>query len=56
MICARCITRTEITGDITEYACKTAEDVEKLMAMPWQPAQVDAESFLAKKREVGERG
>ena len=49
-------TRTEITGDITEYACKSAEDVEMLMSLPWRPAEVDAEAFLARKREIGDRG
>ena len=49
-------TRTEITGETTEYPCHTAADVEKYMSLPWRPGRVDAGAFLARKAEIGEDG
>jgi hypothetical protein len=50
------LTRTEITAYTTEFLCKSHADIEALLSMPWRPARVDAESFLAHKAKVGQRG
>lgn len=48
--------RTEITGAHVEFFCKNADDVEKLLACPYEPPQVDTTSFLARKDQIGEDG
>jgi len=52
----RIFRRTEITGYTVEFPCKTAQDVEAFMSMPWKPAEVNAEAFLRRKEEIGEHG
>ncbi len=48
--------RTSITSAQVEFPCKTADDVEKLLAIPYEPPQVDATPFLQRKDEIGEDG
>jgi len=48
--------RTDITGYTIEFPCKTAEDVEKYMSIPFKPSEPNADGFLARKKEIGEDG
>lgn len=48
--------RTEITSAQMEFYCKTADDVEALLALPYEPPRIDTSGFLARKDEVGEEG
>ncbi len=48
--------RTEITGYTVEFPCKTAEDVEKYLSIPFEPVEPDVGNFLSKKQEIGEEG
>ncbi len=48
--------RTEATGYTVEFPCKTAEDVEKYLSIPFEPAEPDVSAFLSRKREIGEEG
>jgi len=48
--------RTEITGAHVEFFCKSADDVEKLLSLPYEPPKVDATPFLERKDQIGEDG
>jgi hypothetical protein len=48
--------RTEVTGYWTEFPAHNAEELEALISMPWEQAEVNAEPFLARKAEIGENG
>ncbi|MFQ6079889.1 MAG: uroporphyrinogen decarboxylase family protein, partial [Thermodesulfobacteriota bacterium] len=48
--------RTPVTGYTVEFPCKTAEDVEKYLSIPYKPSEPDVEEFLARKKEIGEEG
>ncbi|NPV06333.1 MAG: hypothetical protein HPY83_00045 [Anaerolineae bacterium] len=48
--------RTEITGYTTQFPCRSAQDLDAFMAMPWKPAVVDVEPFLRRKAEIGQDG
>ncbi len=57
----RVVTRTEVTSACTEFPCKTAEDVQKLLSAPYEPPteHAVAESlnhFFQTKRWLGEEG
>ncbi len=52
----RVVTRTDITSATTEFPCCTADDVEKLLAIPYQPAKPDPSGFNAWKDRVGDEG
>ena len=40
----------------TEHWCKTVEDVDKVMSIPFEPLDYDTSDFERIRREVGERG
>lgn len=48
--------RTEITGYTTHFPCRSVDDLEAFLSMPWKPAEVDVEPFLQRKAEIGEDG
>ncbi len=48
--------RTSITSAQVEFPCKTGDDVEKLLSIPYEPPEVDATPFLERKDEIGEDG
>lgn len=48
--------RTEITGAQVKFACKDADDVEKLLSVPYEPPAIDASSFLQWKDRIGDEG
>jgi uroporphyrinogen decarboxylase len=49
-------TTTAQTTAATEYLCKSVEDVEALLTIPYVRPRVDVEAFLAFKAQVGEDG
>lgn len=48
--------RTKITGYTVEFPCKTAEDVEQYLSIPFEPAEPEVTGFLRRKEEIGEEG
>jgi len=52
----RVVTRTDITSATTEFPCETADDVEKLVSIPYEPAKPDLTSFNAWKERIGDEG
>ena len=50
------MTTTAQTTAATEYACKTTEDVEALLAIPYVPPQPDVGAFERLKETLGHRG
>ena len=48
--------RTSITGYSVEFPCKSAEDVEKYVSIPFSPSEPNIDWFLARKKEIGEEG
>ncbi|MGD9496061.1 MAG: uroporphyrinogen decarboxylase family protein [Armatimonadota bacterium] len=48
--------RTEVTGAYVEFFCKSADDVQKLLACPYRPPEVDTSPFIARKDQIGEDG
>jgi len=49
-------TTTAQTTATTEHLCKSVEDVEALLAIPWVRPRIDVEAFLAHRARVGEMG
>lgn len=49
-------TTTAQTTAATEYLCKSVEDVEALLAIPYVRPRIDVDRFLAHKAQVGEDG
>ncbi len=52
----RVVTRTDITAATTEFPCKAADDVEKLLSIPYEPARPDLTNVNAWKDRVGDEG
>jgi len=48
--------RTEITSATVEFPLKTADDVEKLLSIPFVPAEPNPAPFLELKQQLGEEG
>ncbi len=48
--------RTEITSATVEFPLKTADDIEKLLSIPFEPVEPNAAPFLELKQELGEQG
>lgn len=46
--------RTSITGYTVEFPCKTAEDVEKYLSIPFEAAEPTVDGFLAYKDRIGQ--
>jgi len=49
-------TTTQQTTAATEYLCKSVEDIEALLAIPYKRPRIDVEAFLAHKARVAEDG
>lgn len=49
-------TTTQQTTAATEYLCKSLEDIEALLGIPYVRPRIDVEAFLAHKASVGEDG
>lgn len=47
--------RTSITAATVEFPCKTADDVEAYLSIPFVAAQPRVESFLQQRAELGDR-
>ncbi len=47
---------TEKTSAQVEFFCKNAEDVQNLLAIPWDPPEVDVTPFIERRDEIGEEG
>ncbi len=50
------VTRTDITSATTTFPCKTADDIEKLMAIPYEPLSPNVTAFNAWKNRLGDEG
>jgi hypothetical protein len=48
--------KTDITSAQMEFHCKSAEDVHRLLSIPWEPPEVDATPFIERKDQIGEEG
>ncbi len=48
--------RTEVTGAQMVFYCKSVEDIEALLSIPYEPPTVDVSAFHESKAEVGEDG
>lgn len=48
--------RTEVTGYTVEFPCKNGEDVEKLLSIPFKPAEPNPGGFFRWKEMIGEEG
>jgi uroporphyrinogen-III decarboxylase len=48
--------RTNITSARMVFACETADDIEKLLSIPYEPPVVDATEFLAYRDKIGGDG
>lgn len=48
--------RTDVTSATIEFPCKTADDIEKLLSIPFEPAEPNVAPFLELKRTLGEEG
>ncbi len=49
--------RTEITSAQVQFPCKTADDIEKLLSIPYEPIkEVDPTQFNAWKDRIGDEG
>ena len=48
--------RTEITSATVEFPLKTADDVDKLLSIPFEPVEPNPEPYLALKRRLGNGG
>lgn len=46
--------RTEITSATIEFPLRTADDIEKLLSVPYVPAEPDPTGFLEWKQRIGE--
>jgi len=46
--------RTAITSATTEFFCRTADDAEKWLSLPYTVPSADASPFLRRKEEIGE--
>lgn len=46
--------RTEITSATVEFPLKTADDIEKFLSIPFEPAEPNATPFLELKQSTGE--
>ncbi len=47
---------TDITSATVEFPLKTAEDIEKLLSIPFEPVEPNPTAFLELKKELGEEG
>ena len=48
--------RTEITAATVKFPCKTADDIELLLSVPWEPEPPDPSSYLAWEERLGDEG
>ena len=48
--------KTEITSATVEFPLKTADDIEKLLSIPFEPVEPKPQPFLDLKAELGEEG
>jgi uroporphyrinogen-III decarboxylase len=48
--------RTAVTTAQVEFPCKTADDVEKLLSVPYQPPTIDPTHFIRWKDRIGDEG
>ena len=48
--------RTEITSATVEFQLKTADDIEKLLSIPFEPADPNPTPFLELKESLGDEG
>lgn len=46
--------RTDITGAMVEFPCRTAADVEAYLSIPFEPAHPQPDGFLTYRKEIGE--
>ena len=45
---------TGVTSATVEFPCKTADDIELLLSIPFEPAEPNVAPFLELKKELGE--
>lgn len=48
--------RTEITSATVEFPLKTADDIEKILSIPFEPVEPNPQPFLDLRQELGEEG
>ncbi len=48
--------RTSLAGYTVKFPCATREDIEALLAIPFEPARPNVQSFLDAKEEFGDQG
>ena len=48
--------RTAITSAQVKFACQSAEDADKILAMPYEPVQVDTHKYHYRSEKLGEKG
>lgn len=48
--------QTSVTSAQVQFPCKTADDVEKLLSVPYEPPVIDPAPFLYWKDRIGEQG
>ncbi|MGC9320458.1 MAG: uroporphyrinogen decarboxylase family protein [Armatimonadota bacterium] len=48
--------RTEVTSARVEFYCKGADDVLKLLSIPYEPPKVDAAAFHERRDQIGDEG
>ena len=52
----RVVTRTDITSATTTFPCKNADDIEKLLSIPYEPIPPDPTVFNQWKDRIGDEG
>lgn len=52
----RVVQRTNITSATVQFPCRTADDMEKLLSVPYEPLEPSPETFLQWKDRLGEEG
>jgi len=50
------IRRTAVTSATVKFACRTADDIEKLLSVPYEPVLPNPASFLQWKDRIGDEG
>jgi len=48
--------RTAITSAQVKFACQSPEDADKILAMPYEPLQVDTHKYHCWSEKIGEKG